>query len=512
MNDEVLAAHPAGRWALWRGVPARLVQQHPGVLVGVGMGLVLLGYAVPLVFPVATVVLCYQVVDALAAGGWDALAGQGFKLGGLILSATLSVSLWRLRVAEPGGEALMRAQAPALFAVVDELRQTFQAPPITDIHLTDTAQLDVQRIPRTGYPLAFRHVLLAGLPVLQCLTADQFKCMLASALGGLSFVRPDAAAWIGQLANTWRQYQAAVARQWTPAALLYRVFLAAYLPALDAVSERLDVGRRLHRDRHALEIADDDLVAQTLAGEVVMQRFLESHYWPTVYAAAEHSATPSFKVFRTLEAIFRRRVDPDLIQVWLREAFVGKWRGSDRDVGLKARLHEIGHTTVHYRQPEGNSAAQTLLGASYQWIIDRCDMRWADEHREEWHVRHIKAQEQVGCLQQLRATLRRKGLFGEEAMRYAALVKRYGTEQEIREAYEKILEINPDDARIHFGVGKYLLACRDARGVKVLERAMTLNKRYIEPACRLISGFNIDSRAQSVRNRVRREDGERDIA
>ncbi|MBI5040380.1 MAG: hypothetical protein HZB57_04045 [Gammaproteobacteria bacterium] len=513
MNDEVLAARPAGRWALLWAMPERLVEQHPGVLLGVGMGLVLLGYAVPLVFPVATIVLSYQMVDALVAGGWEALAGQGLQLCGLLFCATLSVSLWRLRVAEPGGEPLMQAQAPALFAVVDDVRTTFQAPPITDIHLTDTAQVSVRRIPRTGYPVAFRYVLLAGLPALQCLTEDQFKCMLASALGGLSVVRADTAGWIDQLTQTWQQYRQAVAGQWTPAAMLYRLFLAGFMPVLGTLTERLDAGRQLRRDRFALELADDDLVADTMAGEVVMQRFLASHYWPTVYAAAEHSATPSFKVFRNLETIFRRRVDSELIQVWLREAFVGKWRSDAQDVGLRIRLNEIGHIAVQYRQPEEVSAAQTLLGASHQWIIDRCDARWADEHGEEWSAHHTKSQQQFGRLEQLRAALQQRGLFGEEAMHYAALVKRYGTEQEALAAYERILELNPDDARINFGVGKFLLSCRDARGVRILEHAMSLDKRYVEPACRLISGFTVERRVQdTVRNRVLRDEGERDIA
>jgi hypothetical protein len=513
MNDEALAVHPAGRWTPLWSKSERLLQKYPGMLLGIGMGLVLLGYAVPLVFPVATVVLSYRAVDALINGGQAALAGQAFTFGWIALCASVSVSLWRLRVAEPGGEPLMQAQVPALFDAVEDLRATFQAPPITDIHLTDTSQVTVQRIPHTGYPVAFRHVLMAGMPALQCLTAEQFKCLLASALGGLSVVRSDIAGWVGQLANTWHQYQQAVADRQTPAALLYRMFLCAYLPALSAFAQRLDAGHRLRRDRYALEIADDDLVAQTLAAEVVMQRFLESHYWPTVYAAAEHSATPSFKVFRHLEMIFRRRVDAELIQVWLREAFVGKWRRDDQDAGLKARLQEIGHSAVDYRQSDQVSAAQGLLGASYQWIVDRCDARWAEEHHGEWSARHAKSQQQVGRLEQLRETLKQVGLFGEEAMHYAALMKRYGAERDAREAHEKILALNPDDARINFGVGKFLLSCRDSRGAAILERAMTLDKRYVEPACRLISKFSVESRAQgAVRNQVLPEQGGRDVA
>ncbi|MFN2309259.1 MAG: hypothetical protein ABR553_05920, partial [Gammaproteobacteria bacterium] len=219
-------------------------------------------------------------------------------------------------------------------------------------------------------------------------------------------------------------------------------------------------------------------------------------YWPAVFRMAEHSATPDFKVFRNLEAVFRRRVDHDAVQRWVREAFVGKWRSDARDPGLKTRLREVGHGEIAYRQPEGQSAAQVLLGASYHWVLDRCDARWAEAQRDEWRLRHEKAQRQHARLDMLRGVLERHGLRGEEAMAYAALVKRYGTPEEALEAYETVLRLNPDDARINFGVGKFRLSCGDARGAELLERAMALDKRYVDPACRLISAFGVQHRPQ----------------
>ncbi len=501
MNDEDVAEPVAGRWALLR---ARLVGMMNGsatLSLAVGAGLVLLGYALPLLFPIATVVLGYQLLETLISAGFVGISGHAPALAALLLCAGMSVSLWRLRVALPGGEPILPAQAPALLAAVDQLRLSFQTPPITDVHLTETAQVRVQRVPRSGYPVLFRHVLVVGLPALQCLTTEQFQCALASALGGLSMVRADLAAWIVQMADTWRQYRTAVSGKRTPAALLYRAFLAVYLPLLDSLAQRLNTDYRLRCDRYALEIAGDDLVAQTLAAEVVMQRFLESQYWPTVRATAEHSATPDFKVFRNLETIFRRRVDAESVQVWLRDAMVGKWTSNEQEVGLKTRLQEIGHNAVHYRQTEQPSAALALLGASYQWIIDRCDARWAAEHHDEWSARHAKAQRQVERLEQLRERLQQEGLYGEDAIQYAALVKRHCTAQEALEAYEKILVLNPEDPRINYGVGKYLLSCRDPRGIGLLERAMRSDKRYVEPACRLIAGFGFERRAQ-VRGKV----------
>lgn len=498
------------RWArvvaFWTGLPRRLVEDHPQSLLGMAIAVALIGYAVPLLFPLATLALAFGFIGSLQDGGLAAIPGQWFTLGLLVLCASVSVSLWRLRVGDPTGESLTADQTPALFALIDEIRSAFQAPPISDIHLSDDTRLTVHRVPRTGYPFLFRHVLVAGMPTLQCLTLDQFKCLLAACLGELSAVRTDVAGWVTQLARTWRQYRSAVVGQWTPAAVLYRLFLSVYEPLMTALARRLDSAHRLKRDHYALEVASDDLVVEMVVGEVIMQRFLKEIYWPTVMAAAEHSATPNFKVFRNLDAVFRKRVTPDIVQAWVREAYVGKWRDDAGDPGLKARLNEIGHVDARYHAQKAAGAAQILFGASYQWIIDRCDARWAEEHQEEWRSRHEKAQRQYGRLVALRELLKYQGLRGDEAIEYAALVKRYGTPEDAMQAYERILELNADDARIKFGVGKFMLSRKDVRGVKLLESAMQMDKRLVDPACRLISGFIVEHKMQdAVRSYVSRD-------
>lgn len=471
------------------------MEARPGLVQAAGIALAVAGHAVPLLFPVASVVLCVHLADALTEGGFGALTSAWPHMLMLALCATLTLSLWRLRVSEPGGEPLTEQQAQALFEQAETLCEVFQTPQIHDIHLTEAADLVVQRVPRNGYPFLVRQVLQIGLPALQCLSPEQFKCLLAACLGELSSARADVAGWLAQLTRTWRQIEIAVAGRWEPAALLYRSLLVVYLPALRQIAQRLDSAHRLRRDHYALEVASDDLVVDMIAGEIVMRRFLNEHYWPTVQRTAEHSATPDFKVFRNLESVFRKRIGDEQIQVWLREAFLGKWHSDAGDPGLRARLHEIGHGELRYRQPAGPSAAQMLFGASHQWIIDRCDARWAEEHREEWRARHEKSQRQFERLASLHVQLEQEGLHGDEAMAYAALVKRYGTPDEALTAYRAILQHNPDDARIAFGVGKYLLASRDPEGVSVLERAMELDKRYVEPACRLISMFTAGQRA-----------------
>ena len=498
--------HTAPQATTLRTPPAaslsKLLAAHPLVLRSAAIGLALLCYFVPLLFPGAALVLSVRLIGTLTEGGPGAVVGNWLELASLGIAAGMAWSLWRLRIDEPGGEPLDERQAPALFEQVAQLCEAFQTPAILDIHLIDSGDLEIRRVPRNGYPFLVRQVLLIGMPALQCLSVEQFKCLLATRLGELSSVRADVAGWIDQLVGTLRQLQQAAGPRRQPAALLYRGFLAVYLPLLSALAQRLDGDRRLRRDHYALEVASDDLVVEMFAGEIVMQRFLDEHYWPTVYRAAEHAPEPNFKVFRNLEPVFRKHLGADRIQIWLREAYVGKWQGCARDPDLRTRLHEIGHGELRYSRPEGPSAAQALLGASQQWIIDRCDARWAEEHRGEWQACHEKSRRRHERLLALSGKLEANGLHGEEAMEYAALIKRYGSAGEALEAHRAILDANPDDAQINFGVGKFLLACHDPGGVAALEHAMALDKRYVDPACRLISAYRTGQRNQAARASV----------
>lgn len=480
-------------------VLARLGEAQTGSLRVAGVGLALAGYALPLAFPAVALGLLLSLLGTAADSGPSGLSGRWVALTALAACTWMTLSLWRLRVADPGGEPIDERQAPALFEQIETLREAFQAAPVHAVHLTDVPALEIRRVPRNGYPFLVRQVLLIGLPALQCLSAEQFKCLLAARLAELSAVRADVAAWMTHLVHGWRDLEAAARGGRQPAALLYRAFLAGYLPLLAAIAQRLDDGRCLRRDRYTLEVASDDLVVEALAGEIVMRRFLDEQYWPTVYRAAEHSAEASFKVFRNLEPVFCKRLSDDRIQNWLREAYVGRWRAAANDPDLRTRLHELGHGELRYRRPDSMSAAQRLLGASHQWIIDRCDARWAAEHAGHWRALHEKGRRRHARMEDLRGRLESQGLRGEEAMEYAALVKRYGTADEARQAYRAVLAANPDDALINFGVGKFLLACDDAQGIRALEHAMGLDKRYVDPACRLISAFKVGQRGRSGR-------------
>lgn len=89
-------------------------------------------------------------------------------------------------------------------------------------------------------------------------------------------------------------------------------------------------------------------------------------------------------------------------------------------------------------------------------------------------------------------------------MTYAVLSRKFCDRDDAVHAYRRILEINPDDARIQFGAGKYLVSVGDSSGVKALEKAMELDKQYVDPACRLISEFESHNRREaSVSKAVR---------
>ena len=103
MTDEFSSAAAPAHPTRLTAALERLLAARPGLVPGLGIGLALLGYAVPLLFPLATLGLSAHLIGVLAEGGFGALAEAWLRIGFLAISATLTVSLWKLRVAEPGG-------------------------------------------------------------------------------------------------------------------------------------------------------------------------------------------------------------------------------------------------------------------------------------------------------------------------------------------------------------------------------------------------------------------------
>src|SRR5206468_7453099 len=177
-------------------------------------------------------------------------------------------------------DALVRANAPQVFALVDDLCRELQTPRFHDIVLTDDFNAAVSQQPRLGPFGWYRNYLLLGLPLMQTLSPEEFRAALAHELGHLSRQHGRFGSWIYRIRVMWLRLGAqpqgghgGLATQW---------FLTRWAPYFNAYTLVLARRQEYDADQFAAQLAGKNVLARGLARMEVMGSYLQQRWWPAV--------------------------------------------------------------------------------------------------------------------------------------------------------------------------------------------------------------------------------------
>ena len=478
-------------------VPEALFDKCPRIYFFAAVAIALTGLLFLLSFPAVTAYLFAALGGRLLEGqlsllSWEVASGALLAAGGV----WITLYLLELQPELPQGRKLGSSEGSELRALVSQLRDRYRAPPIASFTITDHWAVDVRRVPVGGIPLAFRNHLEIGLPVLLSMSPGYFEGLLAGKIGQLSGLHDKWSGWLSTQCEVWSGYGSACSKDGRLPGYVLAAFTAGFVPLLAWFSRCAVRRHRLEFDRYAHDVLSAQDLSDMLAVSVVLARFLEERYWPMIYKAAEHVAEPAVLPYANLKQILKLKLDEQDVQRWLRQAMSVPDDGISDTPVLRARLEEIGQDRIAWPGIASETACSRYLGASAEAIVTDQDRAWVEGNRAAWKKCFDQSQDDRNRLRALSMKLKRGPLRGRDAMTYAALTKKFCDRDKAVDAYKRILEINPEDARIQFGAGKYLVSVGDAHGVKALENAMGLDKQYVDPACRLISEFTAYHRKQ----------------
>src|SRR5262245_29003654 len=170
-----------------------------------------------------------------------------------------------VKLPPPEGLELSRHEAPELFALVDGLRKQLSAPRIHHLLVDGELNASVAQIPRLGAFGPSRNYLVVGLPLLDALSPDEFRAVLAHELGHVSARHGRFSAWVYRLRQTWARIQASLDEQRHWGAGVFRRFFRWYSPYFGAFSFVLAREQEYEADRAAAEAAGPQAAATALS-------------------------------------------------------------------------------------------------------------------------------------------------------------------------------------------------------------------------------------------------------
>jgi Zn-dependent protease with chaperone function len=466
--------------------------------------LTLLGFAI-LALLFASVgfglVVLVGIAVALLFSGGSALLLL-LKLGKLLIF--LAIPLWFLvksgvkalfvRLPAPLGREITRADAPALFGVLDSMRSQMRGPRFHHVLVIDEVNAAVSQRPAFGLVGWPRNYLLLGLPLLEGLSPDEALAVVGHEYGHLAGSHGHFSAFIYRLRHTWGtvqthtdQIQGWLGRMVAPLIRWYAPYFNAYTFVL------------ARADEYQADAASARLVgaAQTASAlkrvNMVMprhQRFMEQTY----DRITQQATPPTDLLLRWAEEATAPLASVDA-ERWLGQALDREGHYTDSHPTLRARLAALAASAEQAQEPPpalaGPSAAQAWLGTLADTLRAEFQARWSEQVSGPWAERHEQAQQQRQRLIALRA---QPTLDADETLELLKLRLNLEPEADLRGPLAAFNAEHAHNAPGLFLEGRVRLDHGEREGLALLDRACALDPEAIKPACQAAWTFLLQQR------------------
>ncbi len=425
---------------------------------------------------------------------------NGFVLmiiGSLVLAAGIigvGSALW-VRVPPPEGRLLQRKEAPELFAMLDELRRTLRSSAFHRVLILPACNAAVSEIPRLGVLGWPRFYLGIGLPLMEALSPEELRSVLAHEAAHLSARHGRFSGWIYRVRRTWAAGFAELNKPRPGRKLSLRPFIVRFIdwfwPRFNACAFVLSRSNEFEADAIAAQCTGVEPAAGALRNVEIASRFLDEKFWPDLWQEANRCEEPPGDVFARLQEALLQGASPEETARWREEALRVSTSTSDTHPCLAERLAALG---VAAKPQNGEafsllgepSAAEMLLGEAYLKVRDDLNSLWKSECEKSWRDRHSRAKALNERLSRI-SDAAPAAAADPEALwdRALALINLEGDDAAEELLYE-LIAVRPTHAGANFCLGRCLLAKGDAAGEDFLEQAMETDEEMIPHAIGLL--------------------------
>lgn len=390
----------------------------------------------------------------------------------VVLTWSIAKSLW-VRFDRAEGLDLDLDSVPKLSETVRSTAQALRAPRLHRVIVTMDFNAAVSQRPRLGPLGLYENTLILGLPLLDLLSPEEFRAVLAHEIGHVSRSHGRQGAWIYRLYAT---YEALVAHFEKSRGLLdplFRRFFDWWWPRFQAHAIVVRRRHELEADAAAAERASAADLIRALSKLAVSGARMDRVFWPSLTAANRAAATPPGDLVNRMRDVVRLgALDPGdaraFEEAWNSTTALGD---SHPSLSERARALNVGRGSVDVTRAAPTSAATFYLGARRDEFAQRHSEKWRGGVEAHWAERHGELNEQVERAASLDAAFAAGGLGVDELIERGSLAETLETPAAAGAWFMRALEREPKHAIASFHIGRILIDEGRADGVAHLETA-----------------------------------------
>lgn len=407
-------------------------------------------------------------------------------------------SLW-VKIAPPKGVELSPADAAPLFDLVEEIRAKLNCPRVDHIVLDSHFNAAMAAVPRLGMFALNTNYLVVGLPLMQALSPDEFRSVVAHELGHLSRRHDRFSHWIYGVNKTWLQLLESLEKSKHRGAKYFKSFFNWYAPYFHAYSFVLDRSVEYEADRAAAEMAGARYAADALVALELRGAYLSEEFWPSVYLRARAEPEPPPVFGADLPVALKTPLSDEEARRWLDRAMAEETNSSDTHPALRERLKAIGQDP---RLPPTvtETAADRFLGTQVRDLAALVNRAWTAQVESSWRKQYATAQEEKAELRGLVEKAALAPLADAEAFARALLTEEYGSRDEAILLYRALLDTSPTHTGATFALGRALIQQKNEEGIAYLRRTIETEEKGIVQSCELLYEYFIATAREEEAN------------
>ena len=410
----------------------------------------------------------------------------------LLLGGYASLKALLVKLPPPEGRIVTRAETPALHAMLDELQLQLHSAPFHRVLIDNDLNAGVVQVPRLG-PLGWsRNYLLIGLPLLDALSPEEMRSVLAHEFAHLSRAHGRVSHWLYRLRRSWQRVFEQMSRPHNRNEASLRPLVVKFVdwfwPRFNAHAFVLSRANEYEADAHAARIVGATWSGSSLSRLALMSRRTGEKFWPAVWQEANEKAAPPPDVFARLRDALHAEYAPTDRSKWINEALLTKTTNADTHPCLTERLGalKIDPAAQFPVGPAPVTSAETLLGAALETIRADVQKLWEKEVAEQWKHRHGRASALTHRLDSLHQAVANPAADVDSLWDEARVLLDLHGDEKAEPLLRQIITQRPSHVAANFHLGRLLLEDRKPEGEEFLERAMAEDEDVTPQACALL--------------------------
>jgi Zn-dependent protease with chaperone function len=415
-----------------------------------------------------------------------------------------------VRVPPPKGIPILRAEAPALYGMLDDLQAQLNSVPFHHVQLMPVHNAAVVQVPRLGMLGWSTNYLLVGLPLLDGHSPDEIRAIMAHEFAHLSRQHGRFSHWIYRLRRSWESIfvqlsRPDVRRQASLRPLMTR-WVEFFWPRFNAHAFVFSRANEYEADALAAKLTSPETMANALIRSSIQDLQLDQKFWPDLWQLATNQSKPPADVLSRLRNCLRQQTTSDERSRWLTEALRVSTTNADTHPCLSDRLralHRLPNDSSQIREPFAapptSSAAEVFLGPALEKFRPQAEQLWCNDVNEIWVARHAKAgalAHRLSAVEQSTQSTEDVDSLWDKAIVIMDLKGNDAAEPLLR----RILAARPQHVSANFHLGRILLERGNDDGMAFVERAISDEPDVTPQGCALLMEHY---RRAGLSNRIR---------